>query len=189
MKFEGSIVCLGWGSLIWDPQEMPLQGSWRPDGPALAVEFARQSQDRRLTLVITEIAIPLPVLWATLAVNNLSEARTALARRERIPAKNTERDIGFWSQDGSSDHSYVDLIGAWASAKRICGVIWTALPPKFNGIDFKMPEAVEAVAYLDSLKGHPRALARQYVTRAPQQIATSYRAIFEKKLGWIGRHS
>ena len=45
------IVCLGWGSLIWRPGDLPVV-DWRDDGPAVSVEFVRESQDRRLTLVL-----------------------------------------------------------------------------------------------------------------------------------------
>jgi hypothetical protein len=40
-------VCLGWGSLIWDPRELPIAVEWQTNGPLLAVEFARQSKKGR----------------------------------------------------------------------------------------------------------------------------------------------
>ena len=46
------IACIAWGSLVWDPRELPVTAVWRRDGPALPIEFARCSVDRRITLVI-----------------------------------------------------------------------------------------------------------------------------------------
>jgi len=44
------IIVLGWGSLIWDPRELKIKNSeWQKDGPNLPIEFARISQDGRLT--------------------------------------------------------------------------------------------------------------------------------------------
>ena len=49
------IVCLGWGSLIWRPGDLPV-GDWRDDGPEIKVEFVRESTDHRLTLVLARIS-------------------------------------------------------------------------------------------------------------------------------------
>ncbi|HOW68396.1 MAG TPA: hypothetical protein P5055_13320 [Candidatus Paceibacterota bacterium] len=49
-----SIAILGWGSLIWNPRDLPITGDWQGDGPVLPIEFTRISDNGRLTLVIDE---------------------------------------------------------------------------------------------------------------------------------------
>ena len=44
------IAVLGWGSLIWDPKELDANNEWNNDGPFLPIEFARISNNGRLTL-------------------------------------------------------------------------------------------------------------------------------------------
>lgn len=89
------IACLGWGSLIWDPRELPMRGTWFEDGPLLPIEFARESADKGITLVIGEVELTVRSLWTLLSVASLDEARRKLAEREKI-AKNIEHFVGFW---------------------------------------------------------------------------------------------
>lgn len=99
-----TIVCLGWGSLVWNSEELPV-GKWSSDGPQLPIEFARQSADGRITLVIAEDGEPVPVLWAPLNVKSIDEARKALAHREgcRLNA------IGYWSPSAISASKHTTL--------------------------------------------------------------------------------
>ena len=48
----------GWGSLIWDPRELPIQRHWFEDGPLIRLEFARESADKRIMLVISVLHAP-----------------------------------------------------------------------------------------------------------------------------------
>ena len=45
---------LGWGSLIWKPEELKTAAPFAPNGPLLPIEFCRVSKDGRLTLAIDE---------------------------------------------------------------------------------------------------------------------------------------
>ena len=111
------IVCLGWGSLIWRPGSLPTIGDWHADGPELPVEFARQSRDDRITLVIEPGSERVPVLWTRLTVGSVDAARRALADREDVCLLRFPRSIGHWSHEDASPHRESPAIGEWARAK------------------------------------------------------------------------
>lgn len=176
-----TIACLGWGSLIWDPRGLPIREPWFKDGPLLPIEFARQSQDFRITLVIEKDAAYVRSLWALMSVNDLKLAKMELRNREGIK----EDDVGFWTQNSSSKHIFVEIIGEWAKQKGLEAVIWTALPPKFEGNNGKVPSIENVMSYLHNLEHNKRKYAEEYVRKAPIQIDTDYRRIIEKELNWI----
>ena len=169
------IACLGWGSLVWDLDGLPVEklggdvpvplwtrcaegevGDWKPDGPTVTVEFVRQSQNGRLTLALYAAAEPVPSLWARMTVDTMKAAVEALATREgsksngkRKPLSKPERDIGCWSR-GQADPKDIPGLGVWAIGQDIEHVIWTALGPKFCNLPVA-PTEDQAVAYLRKL--------------------------------------
>ena len=178
-----TIACLGWGSLIWDPRNLPICSEWRTDGPELPIEFARQSQDGRITLVIVGGARPVPVLWAMLDVPSIGDARRSLAEREGISADNAKHSIGAWTADIRSSHGEIETIANWAKVAPVTGVVWTALKPRFGGRLIK-PAGSQVVRYLLGLEPDKRRRAEEYIRRAPAQIKTAYRERIERELGW-----
>ena len=202
------IVCLGWGSLIWDLAGLPVEkleggqpvppwvlspegreiGDWKSDGPQVRVEFARQSGTKRnlLTLVLVETAERQPSLWARMTVVTRGEAVLALARREYrgIPERNidrwSKRNIGSWSE-GEADPPDIPGLSGWAAGRDIQHVVWTALKPKFCDQEVP-PTEDEAIAFLSGLSDDTE--AEKYVRRAPPQVDTAYRRRFIRCLGW-----
>lgn len=126
------IICLAWGSLVWDARLLPIQGHWFTDGPFASVEFSRQSGDGRITLVIDAKAAPVQLLWARMAVSDLNEALVALKVREKITAKNWKSLLGSWCT-GSAAPLCIPSLPAWAQEHETDAVIWTALGPKYTG--------------------------------------------------------
>jgi hypothetical protein len=161
-----------------------VDGLWRADGPVLPVEFARQSSNGRITLVLGRGFEHVPALWSAFNTHDLAEARESLRVREEIPRSHAAESIAQWRR-GEKPVSEPDAtISAWATGKDLEAAVWTSLPPKFGGIDGRVPTENEVVAYLQTLEDQPRAAAEEYVRRAPRQIATPYRWAIERALGW-----
>jgi len=78
------IAFLGWGSLVWDPGALAIHRQWHGDGPYVRAEFLRQSNNGRLTLVLSQDADPVRSLWATFTGSSLAQAREELRNREGI---------------------------------------------------------------------------------------------------------
>lgn len=177
------ILCLGWGSLIWCQKTLPILGAWMSDGPPLPVEFARESRDKRITLVLCEGCSEIPVLWAELGVTTLDEARRALAVREGVSESMVAYSIGYWSSNADGNHLGTAAIRDWARPRGVAGVVWTALKPKI-GKDYRMPSEAEIIGHLRSLTGTASEIAKEYIELAPRQIVTPYRKAIEASLGW-----
>lgn len=175
------IACLGWGSLIWNPGKLLINGNWHKDGPYLPIEYCRQSQNGRLTLVIYPGATSVPTLWAWMQTQKLKDAFESLREREgTVPA-----GIGTLRvTDKIGEDPIQQAIHNWMQDHAADAVIWTALKPRFNGVTGVAPTATDALRYLDSLNGIMRSEAENYIRKTPVQVATAYRKLFESSLGW-----
>lgn len=176
-----TIVCLGWGSLVWKPGVLRCKGAWHDDGPELPLEFARVSRDGRLTLVLAEGVLAVRSLWCELDYAGVDQAQIGLAGREGCDIN----AIGRWPGKAPSHLPGADVIARWAQGRDVDAVLWTALPPKFKGTSGQGPASSdEALDYLAGLSDEARQRAEEYVRRAPAQITTAFRSTFERVLGW-----
>lgn len=181
MKQPPRIAFIGWGSLIWNPRDLPLASAWSIDGPTLCLEFSRKSLDGRLTLVIDEEGTECRLYWALAACADLESARQALMQREGAITTDVihhvERGAGV-----NGDAGAVAAVNAWLASQRLDAAVWTGLKPKFAG--FSVDAACD---YLASREGSVRSAAREYVERAPLQVRTQVRSAVEQRLGWLPR--
>lgn len=175
------IACLGWGSLIWRPGNLPIASDWFADGPEVPVEFLRQSADGRITLVLHPDAVSVPALWAYMGTDTVKEAMAALCEREGAAS----RHIAAWSV-GDPPPELIPGLPAWCEEHRFDAVIWTALPPRFQGQEH-IATAEQVIEYLRCLEGGKRDATEEYIRRAPVQISTRYRRQIEAALGWTPR--
>lgn len=182
---SGQIACLGWGSLIWDPGDLDTSGDWCGNGPDLPVEFARESGDGRITLVLSSQAKPTRVLWAPMSTDSLDKAKRNLAEREGISPKNEKYSIGFVDAHSSEMHGLcASTIFEWAKQQELSGVVWTNLKCGFKKSRDVMPSVEEILRHFRSLDQAALARAKEYVTNAPAQIQTTYRSRIMADMGW-----
>ena len=184
------IACLGWGSLVWDPRTIPIRGKWFDDGPILPIEFARESSNGRITLVIADVDFRVRSLWALMSVTNLDDAKAELAVREGIPEKYIKYSIGFWDRESRNSHGRSAAeIGLWAEKHNLDGAVWTNLKFGFkNNPDF-MPTYADILEHLRSLPHEKRRVAEEYIRQAPIQIDTDYRRRIQDDLVWLPTYS
>ncbi|WP_301233864.1 hypothetical protein [Pandoraea cepalis] len=91
--------------------------------------------------------------------------------------------IGSWQAGQEQLPEIVLDLRDWTNLKDVDGVVWTALPPKFDSEERK-PTMDEVVNYLSGLSGEERDRAEEYVRKAPRQVGTPYRQRIEAALGW-----
>lgn len=184
------IAILGWGSLIWNPGNLEIDKScgisgWFAEGPMLPIEFARISQDGRLTLVIVQEGNEVQTLYAISKFEELDQAVLDLAVREGC----LKNKIGIFYKSDNSFHSkstYIQTnIESWLNEKvEIEAVIWTDLSKNFKekiGLDLT---EVNAVNYLRYLPLEVKIKAEQYIRRTPAAIKTNMRRAIERELSW-----
>jgi hypothetical protein len=181
------IACLGWGSLVWDPRELPVRREWFKDGPLAQIEFTRQSSDGRITLVLDQNAAPVRLLWAQMVPTDIPTSKEALRVREGLTSKNWASQIGTWEKKMPAPAKILDL-DTWAVARSLDAVVWTALEPQFKDVK-RSPSIAEVIEYLRMLAGSCRDNARKYIERAPRQIETDYRRQIEAALRWSCKDS
>jgi len=181
------IAIIGWGSLIWDPRNLNTSSDkWYQDGPMLPIEFARISNDGRLTLVILPDCEKQQTLWALSALATIEDARENLRLREgRTKNQHIHSRIrGGAAKPDSISREVLTQIDGWLEAHLdIDAVVWTGLPSNWEEKRGCSWSLIEAEAYLNSLDGDVCKRAREYIDRAPQEIRTEFRKLIEMSSG------
>ncbi len=179
------IAYIGWGSLIWNQVSLKLQGTWQSDGPYLPVEFARVSQDGRLTLVLYRDVSPVQTLWGYAEEENLNDAIKGLSLREGT----NDKKIGYLSlRDGKSRCQVIEelvfVMENWLRDKGLDAAVWIDLPANFTERTGMAFTAENVIAYLKSLEENSLDAARTYIVNAPASINPPLRRAIEEELGW-----
>jgi len=188
---ELRIGCLAWGSLLWDPRTLPVDGPFREDGPWLPIEFSRVSLDGRVTLVIDPEAPLVRAFWVPLSVRTRDEAIEGLGVREKVEPRRWSRWIGLEGRSatiapsGECVAAIRESIRDWLEAGSLDAVVWTALPARGPKGEAGVPDFDRLLEHLHSLPEAARARAEEYIRRTPETVRTPHRARFEQILGWL----
>lgn len=185
------IVILGWGSLLWDLDDLQAQivGDWAfRAGPRLPMEFSRISAKRRMGLVLAldpEAGRPCATHAILSRRRSIDAAVADLAARERAPIGR----IGWALSDGRAAGrlpAIQSAVADWCRATGHDGAVWTDLEPNFrqhSGLDWTVPAGV---AYLRSREGEDLAEAYRYIRNAPAATRTPLRRALASDAWWRG---
>lgn len=174
------IAIIGWGSLIWEPRDLPRSGVWQVGGPELPIEFSRISRDCRLTLVIDfengEYVSTRYVLSPCVDINDAIEdlkLREGTSNKENIGYV----DLCNNKQSGGKDNpeKVCEIIRNWCGKKNFDGAAWTALPCNFKEEAREEFSVDPAINYLNGLPETARKNALKYIRNAPEEIMTPLR--------------
>lgn len=177
------IAILGWGSLIWNPENLAynVESKWSSEGPFLPIEYSRISNDGRLTLVISDEANEVKTLFAISTFETLDQAILNLAIREGSNIST----IGFYLKNSNqiSPNNFKHRINIenWLEQNdSVDAVIWTNLPENWKSkTNFR-----DRVEYLSSLDENTSITAEEYVRKTPKGIITELRSEIEERLNW-----
>lgn len=186
------IAILGWGSLIWDLDDLApkISGPWRrAAGPAAPLEFSRISPKRlnALTVVIDpEVGEPRPTAVIDSARAAISEAWADLAARERTkPSGIGWLDLS--ADDSQTRHpSFAETVAAWCVMEGYVGAVWTDLGPNFAEKYGRAFTLAEARTYLQTLPTESLVEAVRYIESAPPETDTPLRRLLADDPWWRG---
>jgi hypothetical protein len=185
------IAILGWGSLLWDLDDLApkVEPPWiLRAGPRLPMEFSRVSPKRLMGLVVA--LDPLDgVACATHAIRSrrsrLDMAIADLAARERAP----ETRIGWAEATGRGRSRLPEVAGAvaeWCAETGWDAAIWTDLEPNFQTMTGKPFSIAAGITHLRELGPTNLAEAHRYIRSAPLGTRTPLRRALARDPWWRG---
>lgn len=188
---KGQIAVIGWGSLIWDLDNLApfVTGEWLMGaGPSLPFEFTRVSPKRKMGL-----AVCLDYVHGDLCPTNaiLSKSQDIDQAAEELRARERAKVIDYIGMihpasgaRRSSIPEVADIFDDWCRKTGAAGAVWTDLGGNFNedrGVTFSVPRAI---GYLKTLKGESLIEAVRYIEYAPKTTDTPLRRALAEDEWW-----
>jgi hypothetical protein len=181
---------LGWGSLIWDLENLHphVQGDWAMGaGPALPMEFTRVSPKRKRALAVCLDATH-GVACTTHAIastrGHIGAVVTDLARRERAPKEHIGAVCIQTGHASGASAVIVEGVREWCLGAGWAGAVWTDLPSNFVDQLGEGFSVTRAIAYLRNLTGESLDEAVRYIENAPAATDTPLRRALASEPWW-----
>jgi hypothetical protein len=181
---------LGWGSLIWDLENLAphVRGDWAMGvGPALPMEFTRISPKRKLGLVVCLDAMH----GVGCATNAIASVRgeiglvvSDLAQRERAGKRYIGAVCLGSNHSNGTSPEIVAAVRNWCLARGWAGAVWTDLPSNFADHQGEMFTIARAISYLHGLTGGSLDEAVRYIEQAPAATDTTLRRALAAEEWW-----
>ena len=188
---RGRIAVIGWGSLIWDLDDLApkVTGEWlMKAGPPLPFEFSLVSKKRKMGLAVCldpDHGDVCPTHVICSAKQDIHEAAEDLFRRERSPSVDF---IGAYCAQTAFLRTRLapvgDAVRRWCDETGAAGAVWTDHASnfaQFHGAGFSVERAV---AYLKSLTGESLEEAVRYIEYAPETTSTPLRRALGADTWW-----
>ncbi|MGF1501405.1 MAG: hypothetical protein ACFBSD_06275 [Paracoccaceae bacterium] len=185
---DGYLI-LGWGSLIWDLDDLAphVEGAWAMGaGPRLPMEFSRISAKRKGSLVVCldpKDGVKCPTHAIRSRRGGLAAAVEDLARRERAPAKMIG-GVCLATGTAQGRPKIVGAVRAWCRKTGAAGAVWTDLRPNFaeeRGMPFQI---AAGVAHMRALTGESFEEGVRYIASAPAETDTPLRRALGAEAWW-----
>lgn len=187
---EGRIAVIGWGSLIWDIDNLApfVSGEWMMRaGPALPMEFARVSPKRKMGLAVC-LDAEYGDACATHAIRSVRSDILLAAEDLRARERATPEMIGYIHPATGAVRAATDRVASvfadWCAATGAAGAVWTDLNQNFHeatGQVFSVPRAVD---YLKTLTGESLEEAVRYIEFAPETTSPPLRRALAQDDWW-----
>lgn len=190
-RLRGRIAVIGWGSLIWDLDDLApkVEGGWMMKaGPALPFEFSLVSKKRKMGLAVcldpdNGDVCPTHAILSTR--RDIHQAAEDLFRRERSPAVDF---IGAFCAQSGFLRARLDPVGAamrdWCAATGAAGAVWTDHASNFAAHRGEGFSVAAAAAYLRGLAGESLEEAVRYIEFAPETTSTPLRRALAADPWW-----
>ena len=190
-RLRGRIAILGWGSLIWDLDDLApkVEGDWLiGHGPDLPMEFSRISPKRRRALVVClDAAVGAPCRTNAIlsARAGIDEAIDDLRARERAQRREQIGAVFQGEVAQAATPAVAEAVLEWCDRTGAAGAVWTDLDPNYMAETGEAFSIERGLAYLRRLEGDSLVEAVRYIQYAPAATDTPLRRALAAADWWV----